>query len=209
MTMRLVQKALTIFLVAFSVNALAADGYTTLTPPQPTNSGKRIEVLEFFYYGCSHCFHLHPALSKWSENLPKDVQIEFVPVLFGNPAQEVMARAFYTLQEMGKLQALDDALYNAWNLDNDPLYEKDRVADFVAKHGINRDDFLNHYNASMNVDSAVRRARQMTVDYQIGGTPTLIVDGRYIVQNQFQPEDTIRLLNTVIDKVRKERRRHK
>lgn len=215
--MKFIQKALALVLILCSSSAMAADSgslsagkdYILLNPPQPTHSGKKIEVLEFFYYGCSHCFHLHPALSKWRDNLPKDVKLEFVPVSFGNPAQEVMAYTFYALQEMGKLDGkLDEALYTAWNVDNKPLYEQDIVADFVAQHGVNRADFVEHYG-SFSVHSEVTRCKQMVLDYQIGGTPTLVVDGRYMVQNQFNPEDTIRNLNAIIDKVRRERGKHR
>jgi thiol:disulfide interchange protein DsbA len=201
--MKQFRKLLAALAMLFAVSAYAGEGYTMLVPPQPTNSGNKIEVLEFFFYGCPHCFHLHPALSKWEKTMPKDVKLEFVPVHF-SPQQEPMAYTFYALKEMGKLNRLHDKLYKAWNIDNKMLIDMDTAADFVAQQGINRQDFVSYYK-SFTVRSDVDRSLQMTLDYQISGTPTLVVDGKYVVFNQVKPEDTIRILNEVIALARKER----
>jgi thiol:disulfide interchange protein DsbA len=176
--------------------------YNLLNPPQPTST-KKIEVLEFFFYGCSHCFHLHPLLSGWEKTMPKDVELVFVPTVFRD-SWEPMANTYYALESMGKQQQLHDALYRAWNEQNMALVDEDKIADFVAQHGVDRAKFTAAYN-SFAVQSKVTRAKQMIRSYGINGTPTLVVEGKYVIEG-LQPEDTIRALKDVIAKARKEHR---
>jgi protein dithiol oxidoreductase (disulfide-forming) len=186
---------------AFAAAELGKD-YTLLNPPQPTDS-KKIEVLEFFFYGCSHCYHLHPLLSTWEKTMPKDVQLTFVPTIFRD-SWEPMARTFYALESLGKREQLHDALYNAWNKDNNQLVEEDKIRDFVSSHGVDGAKFSAAYN-SFTMQSKVTRAKQMIRSYSINGTPTLVVDGKYVIEG-LQPEDTIRVLKEVIAIARKTHR---
>ncbi len=186
---------------AFAAVEVGKD-YSLLNPPQPTES-KKIEVLEFFFYGCSHCFHLHPLLSDWEKTMPKDVQLTFVPTIFRD-SWEPMARTFFALESLGKREQLHDALYNAWNKDNNQLFEEDKIRDFVASHGVDGAKFSAAYN-SFSMQSKVERAKQMIRSYSINGTPTLVVDGKYVIEG-LQPEDTIRVLKEVIAIARKTHR---
>ena len=186
---------------AFAGAQLGKD-YSLLNPAQPTST-KKIEVLEFFFYGCSHCFHLHPLLSAWEKTMPKDVELTFVPTVFRD-SWEPMASTFYALESMGQQQQLHDALYRAWNEQNMALTDEDKIADFVAKHGVDRAKFTAAYN-SFAMQSRVARAKQMIRSYGINGTPTLVVDGKYVIEG-LQPEDTIRALKDVIVMARKEHR---
>lgn len=176
--------------------------YTELNPPQPVSTGSKIEVLEFFFYGCIHCFHLHPALSAWEKKMPKDVSIEYVPTIF-QPSWEPMAYTFYALEAMGARKKLDDKLYDAWNVSHSFLVKSDEIADFMAKNGLDRQKFLDYYN-SFSVQSDVKRSKQMMLQYHIEGTPTLIVDGKYVISG-LEPEVAIRVLNTLIKQARMER----
>lgn len=179
----------------------AGKDYTVLSPAQPTHSsGGKIEVLEFFFYGCSHCFKLHPLMSAWEKKLPKDVELTFVPAVF-NPTWEVSARAFYALEALGQRKQLHDDLFNAWN-DNIELVDEATTTDFVAKHGVDRKKFSDAYN-SFSMQSQVTRAKQMGQTYGIRGTPTLIVDGKYLITG-LHPAETMQVLNALVDKARKE-----
>jgi protein dithiol oxidoreductase (disulfide-forming) len=197
----LVAAALFISGTAFAEAQLGRD-YSLLNPPQPTST-RKIEVLEFFFYGCSHCFHLHPLLSAWEKTMPKDVELIFVPTVFRS-SWEPMANTFYALESMGQQQKLDDALYSAWNEESLALTDEDKAADFVAKHGVDRAKFTAAYN-SFAMQSKVMRAKQMIRSYGISGTPTLVVDGKYMIEG-LQPADTIRVLKEVIVMARKEHR---
>jgi protein dithiol oxidoreductase (disulfide-forming) len=200
-------RSLVVAVVLFISGAALADAqlgkdYSLLNPAQPTGS-KKIEVLEFFFYGCSHCFHLHPLLSAWEKTMPKDVELTFVPTIFRD-SWEPMANTFYALESMGQQQQLHDALYRAWNEENLALTDADKIADFVAKHGVDRAKFTAAYN-SFSMQSKVTRAKQMIRSYNISGTPTLVVDGKYVIEG-LQPEDTIRALKEVIVMARKAHR---
>ena len=184
--------------------ALAAElgrDYKLLNPAQPASTEK-IEVLEFFFYGCSHCFHLHPLMSKWEKTMPKDVALTYVPTIFRD-SWEPMARTYYSLELLGQLHPLHDALYKAWNVDKTDLSDEARILDFVAPHGVDRAKFSATYN-SFTMLSKVARAKQMIRSYGITGTPALIVDGKYLITG-LQPADTIRVLNEVIAMARKEK----
>jgi len=196
----LITAALFISGAAFAAAELGKD-YKLLNPAQPTSS-KKIEVLEFFFYGCSHCFHLHTPLSAWEKTKPKDVELTFVPTIFRDN-MEPMARTMYALESIGQLDKLHDALYRAWNVDNIELFDEASIGDFVAKHGVDRAKFSAAYN-SFSMQSKVERARQMIRSYGINGTPTLVVDGKYVITG-LQPDDTVRVLKEVVAMARKAR----
>lgn len=185
---------------AFAAAELGKE-YKLLNPPQPVSTSK-IEVLEFFFYGCSHCYHLHTPLSVWTKTMPKDVELVYVPTIFRD-SWEPMARTFYALESLGQQHQLHDALYKAWNVDNKALNEEAEILDFVAPRGVDRAKFSAAYN-SFSMLSKVTRSKQMIRSYGISGTPTLIVDGKYLI-TALQPADTIRVLNEVIEIARKER----
>jgi len=196
--------SLAALLLSFTVFAGIEQGrdYNVLPSPQPT-SGNKIEVLEFFFYGCSHCYHLHPELIEWEKGMPKDVELTYVPTIFRD-SMEPMARTFYALESMGKMDQLHDPLYRAWNVDEIQLFDDDKIADFVASKGVDRAKFSAAYN-SFSIRSKATRAKQMTRSYMISGTPTLIVAGKYVITG-LQPDDTIRVLKEVIELARKTKR---
>ena len=179
----------------------AGKGYTLQVPAQPTSTNK-IEVLEFFSYGCSHCFHLHHDLGTWAKKMPKDVELVYVPVIFRDSA-EPLARAYYAIESTPDFAKMHDALYRGIHVDNADLYDLDSIATFVAKRGGDRARFTAAYN-SFSMSSKVSRAKQLIRSYGIQGTPTLVVAGKYTITG-LQPADMIRALDGAIAKVRKER----
>jgi thiol:disulfide interchange protein DsbA len=183
-----------------SAEAKLGKDYQLLSPAQPTST-KKIEVLEFFFYGCSHCYHLFGPLSTWEKTMPKDVEISFVPVMFSNQA-EPMARTMYALESLGQRPQLDDALYRAWNVDGQVLIDQAAITDFVSKRGVDRAKFTAAYNG-FSTQSKVTRAKQMMRSYKIEGTPTMVVDGKYVITG-LPPDDAVRALKEVIAMARKD-----
>jgi thiol:disulfide interchange protein DsbA len=179
----------------------AGKDYLVLQPSQPTHSGSKIEVLEFFFYGCSHCFNLHPQLSAWEKKMPKDVELTLVPAVF-NATWEISARTFYALEALGLRAQVHDDLFNAWNVDKLELLDEASNADFLSRHGIDRKKFSDAYN-SFSMQSRVMHAKQMGQIYGIRGTPTIIVDGKYLITG-LHPVETIQVMNALISKARKE-----
>ena len=174
--------------------------YTLLNPQQPTST-RKIEVLEFFFYECGHCFHLHPLLAAWEKKIPKDVEITYVPTMFRD-STEPLARTYYALQGLGQIKQLDDVIYQGIHVQGAGLYDLQSISDFLGKNGVDRTKFGAAYN-SFSVQSKVARAKQMLRSYNIQGTPTLIVDGKYVITG-LQPADSIRVLDEVIALARKE-----
>lgn len=207
--MKLLKQLLTVFIFLFSTHVLAdveaGRDYKEMSPAQPTHTGEKIEVLEFFFYGCSHCYNLHPQIAAWEKKMPKDVELQYVPVIFRD-SWESMARTFYALDSLGQQQRLHDDLFKAWNVDNIDLSDEAKIADFVAQHGVDRAKFSAAYN-SFTMSSKVARCNQMMRDYGIRGTPTLIVDGKYVITG-LEPAETIKVLDAVVAKARKERGKH-
>ena len=205
--MKFIKQIFVVMVLICATSALAAqDGateeYTLVKPPQPTSSGKKIEVLEFFFYGCSHCFKLHESLAPWEKKMPKDVELVYMPTVF-NPGWEPMARTYYALESLGQLKQLHEELYHAWHVNNIDLNDEAKITEFVSQRGVDRKQFSDAYNA-FSMAGKIMRSKQLAQTFGIRGTPTIIVDGKYLI-SALQPADTIRVLNTLIDKARKER----
>lgn len=181
---------------------VAGNDYKVIEPAQATSSGNKIEVLEFFFYGCSHCFHLHPNLTAWEKKKPKDVEFVLVPTVF-NPNWEPMAYTYYALEALGKKHELHHDLYDAWNVKNIDLSDLTKISAFVSQLGVDSKKFSDAYQ-SFGVQSKVTRSKQLTQTYNIRGTPTLIVDGKYLITG-LRPDDAISVLNALIEKARAER----
>ncbi len=184
-------------------DVVAGRDYKVLNPAQPTSSGSKVEVLEFFFYGCSHCYHLHGPLSVWEKKIPKDVDLQFVPVIFRD-SWEPMARTFYALESIGQRAKLHNDLFEAWNVYNVDLSDEAKITEFVGKHGVDKAKFGAAYN-SFALQSKVQRSNQMVQTYSVRGTPTIAVDGKYIITG-LEPAETLAVLEEVIKIARKERR---
>lgn len=178
--------------------------YTVLPHPRSTD-GESIKVMEFFWYGCPHCYELHPRIKAWLKRMPKDVSFRYVPAVFR--ANWIPgAKTFYAIEALGARDRLHDKVYDAIHLDKIDLTKDDVLFDWIAKQGIDRQKFIEAYN-SFSVQNQVARATQMSKDYRLSGVPAVVVDGRYLTSGRMgsTPEDTIRTVDELIAKVRKER----
>ena len=100
-------------LPAQAQQAVAGKDYVAIDPPITTESPGKIEVIEFFSYGCPHCFSLNPSLERWADKLPADVSFQRVPVSFNQPYYQTLARFYYALEALGELKRLDNAVFSA------------------------------------------------------------------------------------------------
>ncbi len=177
--------------------------YRTLDPPQHTEAKGKIEVIEFFSWGCPHCDEFYPTVSAWAANLPKDVVFKHVACGMGRTAWTNLAKAYYALESTGDVGRLDGQIFHAIHEEHLPLFDEKSITDWVGKHGVNAAKFVTDFN-SFGVNTKLNQAEQMVETYKIEGVPTLAVDGKYVaLGNSF--EKIITNTDALIAKVRAER----
>ena len=162
--------------------------YRLLTPPKPTSSPGKIEVVEFFSYACPHCARFNPLISAWVAKQPKDVAFKRVAVSYGRAAWMNLARAYYALEATGDLKKLDAALFRAIHDEHQNLVDEQSIGDWVAREGGDATRFANAY-VSFGVNNQTVQADQMAEDYGIDAIPTLAVNGRYVLISPAQAAD--------------------
>jgi protein dithiol oxidoreductase (disulfide-forming) len=175
----------TIFATAatiFAVNAFAQRAEGDVTPlknPQAVENDGKIEVIEFFGYGCIHCAQLEPKLDEWIKRQPADVKVKRIPVTFEHKGVDSLA-IFYTLEAMGKLDKLHQKIFDAVHVENVVVANPAALNKWLEKQGIDPAQY-EQVKQSFSVQGKIKRAAQLTTDYQITATPTLIVNGRFAV----------------------------
>ncbi len=179
--------------------------YTRLQMPQPTEQAGKVEVIEFFWYGCSHCMDFEPLLQPWVKKLPADVVFRKVPAVF-NPNWALGARLFYTFEALGLAERLNVAAFNAVQKERINLNDEKAVGDWAARQGVDRQKFLDMYK-SFAVDGKVRKAAEMTQEYGFSGVPALVVGGKYLLASVGTLEDLLRVTDFLIAKNRTEIRK--
>ncbi|QOJ23835.1 MAG: thiol:disulfide interchange protein DsbA/DsbL [Gammaproteobacteria bacterium] len=179
--------------------------YSVLAKPQPMEDSNKIEVLEFFWYGCPHCYSLHPLLKTWLANIPGDVNFHYVPAIL-RPNWVPAAKIFYAVEALGLTGTLHDKVYDAIHRDKIDLNNESVLFDWVEKQGIDKKKFENAYQ-SFAVQNQVSRSTQMSRQYQLNGVPTLIINGKYLTSGRMggTPQDTIKTLDALLEKIRKEK----
>lgn len=176
--------ALSILAMSFMAQASAASWeegkhYQVLDTPVRTASESGIEVAEVFWYGCPHCYTFKPLVESWAEDLPEDVNYVKIPAALGS-SWEPHAKAFYALEAMGELDKVHDALFDALAGERRPLNSGEALADFVASHGVDGEEFLKNYN-SFGVNAKMQQAQSKIRGARVTGTPTMLVNGKYRV----------------------------
>lgn len=180
--------------------------YLRLKNPQPVETGKNIEVIEFFSYGCPHCGELEPHLQAWLKNKPADVTFRRIPVMF-QPRWESLARAYYTLDALGEESKLSPEVFVAIHAKGAPLWNEKDFLDWAATKGLDRKKVEDVYK-SFAVVGKVNRAKQLAGVYNIQSVPTVIVDGKFMTGPEKLPQGHASMpaaLDAMIQKARAER----
>jgi thiol:disulfide interchange protein DsbA len=187
-----------------SAQLVEGKGYLRLATPVPVETGKKIEVIEFFSYGCPHCGDLEPVLQGWIKTLPPDVQFRRVPVTFQR-AWENLAKSYYTLDGLGE-EKLSPDLFAAIHRGGQNLSEPKAFFDWAATKGLDRKKVEDLYN-SFSMSAKINRAKQQAQQYNIQSVPTLIVDGKFVTASDKigGHENVPAALNALIAKARAER----
>ena len=189
---------------AQSVAQLGRD-YTRLDPPRAVTSGERIEVVEFFYYGCPVCYELEPTLSRWIYNAPGSVALRRVPVL-SSDNWDNFAKLFYTLEAMGQLTRLHWPVYDNFHFNGVKLNDEVVMARWVSHNGLDRQKFTDTYR-SPEIQAKLASARAMTQSYEIRGVPSIVVDGKFLTSANMAggTRELMLVVDQLVELARKER----
>ena len=174
-------------LTAFALSPLVAraqptgnvPAYTTLQDQLPVENPGKVEVAEFFWYGCIHCYNLEPLLEAWVPRLPADTQFRRIPAVF-NERWAHDAAIYYAFEALGTLDKLHRPFFDAIHKDRLKTDNPAALAEWLAKNGIDHKK-LAATMSSFGVQSKVKRAAQLTAASRIDGTPALMVQGRYTI----------------------------
>ena len=190
---------------ALAADLLEGKDFRALGKPQAVETGKKIEVIEFFSFSCPHCKDIEPVLTAWSKKLPADVQIRRIPAQF-SPIWVGTAKIWYTLEALGE-EKLVPAVFTAIHGQNMRLDQDKVFFDWTEKQGLDRKKVEDMYN-SFAVNGKVARAKNLVQAYNIQSVPTFVVDGKYTTDTG-QPkrhEDVPPILVKLIEKSRAERK---
>jgi thiol:disulfide interchange protein DsbA len=155
--------------------------YQALSPAQPTNVAKgKVEVVEVFWYACGHCFAIEPKFESWQKNsMPNNVEVVLVPATW-NDLVKLHARVYYAAELLNKQPALHDEIFREINVRGNHLETPEKIEKFFTSHGVTKQDFDKVWS-SFGLESKVRRAEELARRYKVTGTPTFIVNGRWVV----------------------------
>ena len=178
MLKKIAQFSLLIFLFSFSVLLKAEPaGYETLSPAQPTHNPDKIEIIEFFWYGCPHCYSFEPLLEKWVKALPKNVEFIRQPAVFSELWGK-HAKAYFTAEALGAVDKIHADFFDAIQNKKQNLETEDQLAKFFVEHGVNETEFRSTFNSFL-VDSKMRQATATAGRYGITGVPAIIINGKF------------------------------
>jgi len=203
-----------LFASAFALLAGAASAqiqlgreFQRIEPQRPVAADGRIEVIEFFYYGCPVCYETQPFLSRWLSTAPEYVAIRRVPAL-STKAWEPFAKLFYTLETLGQVGRLHGSVYDHFHFENVALNDEKIMADWVARNGIERQKFVEVYGSS-GVAAKVAQGRELLKAYDVRGVPTFIVDGKFLTSARLAggTEQVIQVVDHLVKLAREERLR--
>ncbi|MBS0342823.1 MAG: thiol:disulfide interchange protein DsbA/DsbL [Proteobacteria bacterium] len=163
----------------------AGTDYIQLKKPAPVDApAGKVEVLEFFSYNCPHCAEFEPRLEAWLKKMPANASFRRVPVPFVGNDVESKQRLYYTLEALGKVDEFQAKIFLAIHKDRQPIVGDAAILDWAGKQpGIDGQKFAEMYK-SFTVSGKIKRATQLTNDYQVGGVPALGVAGRYYVDGE-------------------------
>lgn len=161
--------------------AHAQPSVAAINPPQPTIGNGQIEVIEFFSYGCPHCAHFDPILTKWRGEQQKDVVFKRVPISFGRPEWAAFGRLFLTLNAMGLSEKLDPAVFDAIHKDRVALDKEAARNAWLTKNGVDVKKFNDTWR-SFSVETQAKRSEQIAAAYKIMGVPYLAINGKFGIE---------------------------
>lgn len=185
--MKLLQLGLAIFILAgipFGANGqvegyVAGTHYRVLDTPIRTEDSSKIEVIELFWYGCPGCYTFEPLMANWERSQPTDVDHKRLPAVWDS-LTEIHAQAYFTAQSLSAVDAVHDRFFEEFHVNRNRLHNEVVIREFFESCGISQEDFDRVFN-SFSVRTLVRQAQSQMNSYGRAQTPSLFVNGKYVV----------------------------
>ncbi len=174
-------------------------GYEKLATPQPVEDPNKVEVIEFFWYGCPHCYSFEPLLSKWEKSMPEHVNFIRQPAIF-SALWGKHAKAYFTAEALGVVDKVHADFFDAIQNKKQKLETEDQLAKFFTAHGVAESKFHDAYNSFL-VDTKMRQAKMMGPRYGITGVPAVVVNGKYKITGRLagSHQKMIEVMNKLIE----------
>lgn len=190
---------------AHAQGAVPVEGkdYLRLSPPVPVPANGKIEVIDFFWYGCPHCNAFGPTLDAWAKRLPPDVNYHHVPVAFRDEPFVAHQRIYYALEEMKLVDTMHRRVFAAIHVDRMRLDKPADIAAFMTKNGVDGAKFLEFYNG-FSVQTKARQAAQLAQAYKLDGVPAMGIAGKYFTSPALagSPERSLAVADFLIQQAR-------
>ena len=200
------KKTILLFSILFMVTGMACAAsyeegkhYKRVDQPRIID-GDKVEVLEFFWYGCPHCYSFEPHISKWKKSKPDNVEFVQIPATF-QPLWVLHARAYYALQMLGAGDKIHPKFFSEIHNKKNYMKTVDALTKFVGRYGVERSEFIDAMN-SFTVETKVRKATKLVNDYKLSGVPAVTVNGKYLVSASMAGsyENMIKIMNYLVEK---------
>ncbi len=202
-----IRRRIVIALAAAALAPLSAGAqgrYTEVAPPIPVEGAGKIEVAEFFWYGCIHCYNLEPNIESWLKTKPADVQFRRIPAVFNQRMAEDAA-IYYAFESLGLVEKLHKPFFDAIHKGGLKTGDRNAFGEWLGKQGVDVAKFSDVMK-SFGVQSKVKRAAQHTVQAKIDGTPAMLVHGRYAISaDQAGREGFMKAVDQVVEVARKQK----
>ncbi len=210
MIKRLIQITAVLLMLPLSVTSfaqierfVAGTHYVELDNPVNTRDASKVEVIEAFWYGCSHCFRFEPLVVNWEEQAPDYVDFTRFPAMW-NGLMKIHAQVYYTAEALDALDTVHEPVFDAINIKGNRLQNEAQIGELFAENGISKEDFEKTFN-SFSVRTKVNQAEKRMQDYQIRSTPNMIVNGKYVITTGEAVRTQADMLEVVDFLVQKER----
>lgn len=176
--------------------------YVELEVPVKIRGNGKIQVAEYFSYGCPHCYQFEPLIKAWKERLPEDVEFIRTPAVW-NRDYQVYAQTYVTLESLGILEKVHVPIFNAIHGERQRLNTPGQMAQFLSGYGVNPEDFAKAYN-SFGIRAALQQADSAGRSYRSTGVPAIIVNGRYRTEGTMAGSNAnmLRVADFLIEKER-------
>ena len=171
-----------LFLILITSSNVFAQKYVQISTEKQQES-KDIIIYEFFWYGCPHCYNLEPTMDRIEADLEKDTKVVKLPVALRD-SWIPHAKLYYALKQMDKIDLVHNLIFEEIHLEDNRLVTEQQMIDFLGKHGIDTDKFIEKYN-SFGTEARIKKASNLAKQYQIDSVPTIIINGKFLTSGSY------------------------